>query len=381
MDYVDFAEELMKKMVSIPSESQNEEELAVYLCEYLANIGMKAKLQRIEGKSCNVVAKLSGNNTGTRKLLMGGHIDTVTADGDWTFNPLQVRETSDKYFGLGCGDMKGGLASQIAVLAKLMAEGFEFDGEIILLGLCDEERHSIGALDYVRMVRESGERPADFGIFAEPHFDNVVVGATGKVYLNIEVTGATGHATTPEKGINAISCMSAFLSEVDRRYGRLYEQGKAASHSALGIESRSEGYSLKIPDWCRCMMNKQLDTAETPEGFIADLKRIYEETVGRGEISVKREIPFYPSYVMDTDNVDFRALIHTIETVGGFSPELRINQSVSDGNILYHQLGIPVVLFGPQGVNFHKAGEYVVKETIGRYMRILEKYIREFFCD
>ena len=80
MDYVDFAEELMKKMVSIPSESQNEEELAVYLCEYLANIGMKAKLQRIEGKSCNVVAKLSGNNTGTRKLLMGGHIDTVTAD-------------------------------------------------------------------------------------------------------------------------------------------------------------------------------------------------------------------------------------------------------------------------------------------------------------
>ena len=98
MDYVDFAEELMKKMVSIPSESQNEEELAVYLCEYLANIGMKAKLQRIEGKSCNVVAKLSGNNTGTRKLLMGGHIDTVTADGDWTFNPLQVRETSDKYY-------------------------------------------------------------------------------------------------------------------------------------------------------------------------------------------------------------------------------------------------------------------------------------------
>ena len=143
MDYVDFAAELMKKMVSVPSESQNEEELAVYLCEYLANIGMEAKLQRIEGRSCNVVAKLSGNNTGTRKLLMGGHIDTVTADRAWTFNPLQVRETSGKYFGLGCGDMKGGLASQIAVLVKLMAEGFEFDGEIILLGLCDEERHSM----------------------------------------------------------------------------------------------------------------------------------------------------------------------------------------------------------------------------------------------
>ena len=29
MDYVDFAAELMKKMVSVPSESQNEEELAV----------------------------------------------------------------------------------------------------------------------------------------------------------------------------------------------------------------------------------------------------------------------------------------------------------------------------------------------------------------
>ena len=44
MDYVDFAAELMKKMVSVPSESQNEEELALYLCEYLANIGMDCLL-------------------------------------------------------------------------------------------------------------------------------------------------------------------------------------------------------------------------------------------------------------------------------------------------------------------------------------------------
>ena len=47
MDYVDFAAELMKKMVSVPSESQNEEELAVYLCEYLANIGMELSLIHI----------------------------------------------------------------------------------------------------------------------------------------------------------------------------------------------------------------------------------------------------------------------------------------------------------------------------------------------
>lgn len=74
--------------------------------------------------------------------------------------------------------------------------------------LCDEERHSIGAIEYVNWTQEHQEQIADFGIFAEPHYDHIVVGATGKALFRIEVIGSTCHGATPENGINAVSCMA-----------------------------------------------------------------------------------------------------------------------------------------------------------------------------
>lgn len=44
--------ELLEQMVSIPSESQNEEAFARFLCSYLHDeLGMESELQHIAGKS------------------------------------------------------------------------------------------------------------------------------------------------------------------------------------------------------------------------------------------------------------------------------------------------------------------------------------------
>lgn len=69
-------------------------------------------------------------------------------------------------------------------------------------------------------------------------------------------------------------------------------------------------------------------------------------------------------------------LLNIIHNNNNIVPELKINQSVSDGNILFTELSIPTVLYGPQGVNYHKENEYVLKDTMLSYMEILEKYIR-----
>lgn len=381
MDYVNYAAELMKKIVSIPSESQNEKAIAEFLFDLLNDIGMSAELQHVEGKSYNVVARLQGEGKGIghRKLLLGGHIDTVKPDKAWTFDPLHVKEEEGRFYGLGCGDMKGGLASQIAVIKKWIDEGKSFDGEIELVGFCDEERHSIGAQEYVRRCRLNGEKPADFGIFAEPHFHNIVVGATGKILVKVDIEGSTCHAATPEMGINAVSSMAKFLAAVDEKYTALYQIGKAASHSVLKIESPWEGYSLSVPDRCSCLINKQLSVKEKAEDFIEDLKGIFQNTVCSGNIQISRQIPFYSSYIMDEDNNDFKKLCDVISGEEMEMPEFRINQSVSDGNVMFSELGIPVVLYGPHGVNFHKAGEYLEADTLAAYMNILEKFMNSFF--
>lgn len=177
----------------------------------------------------------------------------------------------------------------------------------------------------------------------EPHFDNIVIGATGKALLSLHIQGKDGHASTPEKGINAIDCMARFLTAVQEKYMPLYANGVCASYCCLEIESDYAGYSLTIPSKCSALMNKQLFPTESIDSFIDDLQRIYAERVCVGNLTICREIPSYPAYQLSPEQSDVQRLTSLLRKQFGHAPELRINQSVSDGNILYNELRIPEI--------------------------------------
>lgn len=374
--YNEYCMSLLRKLISIPSESQNEENIANFLCSWMEDMGMQAKLQHISGKSCNVTATVRGKRKGKqhKKLLLGGHIDTVSANGHWRTDPYCLKEDGNFLYGLGAGDMKGGIAAQITVLKKLFDSNLDFSGEIEFIGLADEERHSIGAHAYVKEKKASAS--ADFAILAEPHYDNIVIGSTGKALLNLYIRGAAGHAAMPESGISAIDCMTLFINILNNKYMPLYKDNKTGSLCILRIFSKYEGYSLSIPEKCTSYLNKQLNSDENIDEFIENIQDLYKKHVGKGELKITKEIPFYPSYKINTDNIHLKNLLNIIHNNNNIVPELKINQSVSDGNILFTELSIPTVLYGPQGVNYHKENEYVLKDTMLSYMEILEKYIR-----
>lgn len=377
MDYFKYSVDLLKSMTKISSESQNEEAIAYYLNDYFTEIGMQSEFRRIENKSCYVIGRVKGTLGKGRKLLLGGHIDTVSTNNLWDTDPYTMTEKDGKYYGLGCADMKGGLSAQISVIRQIIDEGKKFAGEIEIACLCDEERYSIGANDYVEYVK-SQKNKANFAILAEPHYNDIVIGATGKVLLEIEIKGLSGHAATPEKGINAIDCMSKLINEINFKYQKLYEGGMCASHCFLRINSEYSGYSLNIPEKCLCLLNKQLYENESEEGFIKDIKNIYNDKINAGNIEVRKKVPYYPSYVIDENNPDLKLLINILKK-HGIKTEMRINQSVSDANILYSDLEIPTVLFGPQGIGFHKENEYLVKDSMKKYEELLYQYIQAFF--
>ena len=56
-------------------------------------------------------------------------------------------------------------------------------------------------------------------LMGEPHYDNIVTGAAGKVLLSLHVRGREGHAAVPESGVNAIDCLAALLEAFYRRRG------------------------------------------------------------------------------------------------------------------------------------------------------------------
>ena len=93
----------------------------------------------------------------------------------WKTDPYRLVQQGDRLHGLGAGDMKGGLAAQLMVLKSLKEQGFLWDAEVEFVGLADEERHSVGANDYVRRILEEKQpRPETFFIMAEPHLTTLL---------------------------------------------------------------------------------------------------------------------------------------------------------------------------------------------------------------
>lgn len=365
---------LLRQMVAIPSSYENEEELALFVANFLKDIGLSINIQQLGPKRCNVIGRRASHTNSKRLLLLGGHLDTVAPSELWSTNPYQLTKDGDKLYGLGAGDMKGGLAAQLCVIKALQDEDAKIDADIEFVALADEERYSIGAHKFVSHASDLCTYDEAFFIFAEPHFDNIVIGAAGKVMLKCVVTGRSGHAATPETGINAIDCMAAFITAVNHQYNALYAKGNIGSHCCIKLDSCYKGYSLNIPEACECLINKQLLPNEDIEEIIEQLHDIYDGNVGVGKINITQELPCYPSYSIHPDHKTLSMLLNVLKQRGR-EPELRINNSVSDGNIIYPKLGIPGVLYGPVGVNIHREGEYTTESSLYKYMNELYTFI------
>lgn len=382
MDYNACFLELLKRFVAIPSQSQNEEKCAEALAAVLGDeLGMETSLIHVDGKGYNVAAKLHGNSSKPgRTILLGGHIDTVTPSCAWETDPFQLTVKGSRAYGLGAADMKGGLLAQVVSLKKWIdRRGTDFCGNIVFVGVCDEERHSLGAHAYAESVLAGREEKADFAVLSEPHYDNITVGSTGKILLKLNVRGSAGHAAMPESGVNAISCLCRFISAIDKKYTPMYEDGRRGSQCVLKMESRCDGYNLNIPEACAAWLNKQLRAGEDEEEFIREIEWLYENEVGAGRLEVSREIPYYPSYMLDGDNSDLRMVLRLLEDEFSLTPELKVNQSVSDANIIYKTIGVPVILFGPYGGECHKAGEYIDLPSAYNCIEINLRLLEEFF--
>lgn len=375
--------DLLRQMVAIPSESGNEAAFAAFLERFLREeLKLESYLQHIEGSSYNVIGRWSDGKPHARKLVLGGHIDTVSPTSCWRSDPYRLLEQNGSLWGLGAADMKGGLASQLMVLKRLKDEGAKLDADVEFVGLADEERYSIGAHAYVDWFRAHHiPNQKTFFIMGEPHYEDIVIGAAGKVLLLLQVHGEEGHAATPEKGINAIECMAAFLEAIRGLYMPRYMSGACASYCCLSIDSGCTGYSLTIPAACKCLLNKQLLPDEHIDAFISELKELYTAKVGRGSLIIQKEIPSYPAYQIDPRPKELNRLTAFLQKNFSHAPQLRINQSVSDGNILYHHLQMPTVLFGPKGIAFHTEQEHVELDSIQTYMDELYGYIcAEYTC-
>jgi len=166
-----------------------------------------AEIERLScsspGHADDLLLRLTG--TGTRRLLLLGHLDTVVDHG--SHRPLR-RDGDGRLVGSGTIDMKGGDVLALGVLEALAARRGDF-AEAALLLVCDEEwrsapfRHAAAFAGWdACLCFEAGQRTADGD-------EAVIVRRKAAATLHVTAAGRAAHSgSAPDRGANALLALA-----------------------------------------------------------------------------------------------------------------------------------------------------------------------------
>jgi acetylornithine deacetylase/succinyl-diaminopimelate desuccinylase-like protein len=333
-----------------------EGEVVDYFTQWVSDLPVEVRVEEIEPGRKNFLATLRGTGDGPT-ICLNAHSDTVGYAG-WPDEALVPRLEGDRLYGLGSADDKGCCAIALLVLRQLATSSEPLRGDLVVACVADEEGVSIGTEHLVTMLR------ADYAIVLEPDgLPKVVVEHQGFGWLDIEVTGRAAHGSAPDEGVDAIVGLSHILTRLhawalehfvespDLRSGAtVFHTGTVSggtdyatypSRATVGIEIGSQPGETMA------------DRVREIEAIIADVATVMPGLVGEVRVRLNRE-PFVASgheALLESLNQSARThLGHELEPVG---------MNAWTDAALMQSAGIPTVMLGPLGGNFHSPNEWV----------------------
>jgi glutamate carboxypeptidase len=198
----------LKDMVAIESGSANAAglaQMADYVERRLRALG--ANTERIAAtRPQGTMVRGSFTGTGTKKLMLIAHMDTVYPAGTLASQPY--RQDGNKLYGPGIADDKGGIAIILHALAILKDAGWRDYAQLTVLFNHDEEVGSTGSGETIARLAEQHDavfscEPTSAKTVAKT--EGLLLGAAGTATATMEVEGRSAHAgAAPDLGRNAL---------------------------------------------------------------------------------------------------------------------------------------------------------------------------------
>jgi glutamate carboxypeptidase len=194
--------ELLERLVNIDSGTGSEkglDQVGAIVADEAKKLGMRVEFSSAApaaGK--NLVATLQG--TGTAKILLMAHMDTVFADDTAAARPFRIQ--GERAYGPGVMDDKGGIVTALFGVKLLQQMKFTDFRQITLFVNTNEETSSKGSAELIAALAKQH----DVTLNMEPGrvADGLVVWRKGTADLHIDVKGKSAHAgVAPEAGRNA----------------------------------------------------------------------------------------------------------------------------------------------------------------------------------
>jgi len=353
---------LTAELVSFRSYPGEEGPVQRHVGGWLEANGLEPVFQPTEGDRPNVIVRVE-NGAGPT-LLLNGHVDTVLAVEGWSSDPWTPRRDRDRLYGLGAADMKSGVAAAMLAMRALAQNRERWRGSVVFTSVVDEEAYSIGA----RSLIASGIR-ADYCVVTESSWDSPALGSVGKTLIRIDVTGKAAHASRPWDGINAATEAAKLVARLDE-IPILEHPRMRGSRCVLSFASGNDQYVITVPEKARVILNRMIVAGESSESVLAEIQALVAELASPARFDLTIDPPYYPPWETDPEHPLARALARAYQAEAGHAPEWGYG-GFGDMNLFSQEAGIPTVMFGPRGANFHQADEWVEMSSIAATSRLL----------
>ena len=330
---------------------------------WFEQLGAIVDIRPFDG-GANLIASLKG--TGTKKLMLLAHADTVFKRGTLAHNPYRIE--NGKVYGPGCIDCTGGIVLGLYALKLLKGQGYTDYGTITFLVNGDEETGSDASRALI--VELAGKHDAVLVLEASKKNHGACLARGGLGQATVTVHGVTCHACRYEQGANALEEMAHQILQLRTL------SDKEAQSSVSCTVCRSGEVANAIPDTAVCQVDIRYKTQQEYDRIVTAARNFAEHPLVPGT-KVEFFIKAHPAFPENPATKAMADKLKAIYAEIGESMEPVTSPGISDANYIY-PTGTPVIDgLSFAGFNSHSDQEGGDAASIPSHLYGLTRFLQE----
>ncbi len=350
------AAEFLRELIAIPSPSRQEEGIAVHVRREMQRLGYdEAEIDRFG----NVVGRIGDGRT---KIIFDAHLDTsgIGDRSSWRFDPYQGDVKAGKVYGHGAANNKGGLAAIVYAGGIVRELDLASDCTVYVIGSIQAEECE--GLAYKALFDVEKLYP-HFVVLSMPTGMRLCRGHRGRAEIQVTLRGQPVHASTPDKGFNAIYGMNKIIEGVKNLNGTLPTDaflGKATI-AVTHIECDYNGPNM-LPEACRITIDRRMLANEPIKKVLSQIKELTRGTRAKIEI-VAYDKPsyrglrlpmekYFPTWMLPEDHPLIGAAEGAYKSVFKKKPLIDKWTMATAGVYTMGNAKVPTIGFGPSEEHF-----------------------------
>jgi acetylornithine deacetylase len=311
----------------------------------------------------NVAARRSGTGGG-RSLVLSGHADTVPAGTlPWTRDPFGGVVVGNRLYGRGSCDMKAGVATNLFIAELFTKLGIHLGGDLTIESVVDEE---FGGVNGTLAGRVAGWN-ADAAVISEPSglricpaqrgglTAHILFRSSGGILDALSAQGVVDQLRIFLDGVPSFAAARKAAAPAHALYGHCTDPVPVAILKiSTGPFSMNE--PMGNPEECRVELFWQAMPGEAREDVEAQFREWLSGLGLRSEITLP--LRWLPGSAIEPEAPIVQDLGAAVRDVLGKQPPVQGIEGPCDMYV-FHQFGMPAVLWGAVGANLHGSDEYV----------------------